>query len=186
MFVNLSNHNSKKWSEEQLEAAREYGDIVDIQFPNIDPYMSNEEISALAKDYSDQIKALEPDCVMCQGEQCFAYEVTNNLKEEGIKVVAACSERKTVERQLEDGRTEKTAVFGFTQFREIGKSVEKTQELERENENFIKLEETKNFTRENAENQKELEKTYEQKLQEESEKLRELEEDKEQYYSRER
>ena len=145
MFVNLSNHNSEKWSAEQLEAAREYGDIMDIQFPNIDPYMSNEEISALAKDYSDQIKALEPNCVMCQGEQCFAYEVTNNLKEEGIKVVAACSERKTVERQLEDGRTEKTAVFEFTQFREIGKSVEKTQELERENGNFIKLEETKNF-----------------------------------------
>ena len=33
------------------------------------------------------------------------------------------------------------------------------------------------------ENQKELEKTYEQKLKEESEKLRELEEDKEQKYN---
>ena len=36
MFINLTNYSSEKWSEKQLNAARSYGEIVDIAFPLID------------------------------------------------------------------------------------------------------------------------------------------------------
>lgn len=40
MFVNVSNHSSKMWSAEQLAATSKYGEIVDVQFPNIEPQLS--------------------------------------------------------------------------------------------------------------------------------------------------
>ena len=116
-FVNLSNHSSNTWSNMQLEEARKYGDIVDIEFPSIDPYLTKDEVKELALSYLDKIKALAPSCVMCQGEFCFAYEMIDLLKKNNVKVVAACSERKTVEKQIENG-TEKTSIFEFVQFRE--------------------------------------------------------------------
>lgn len=116
-FINLSNHNSSTWSDKQLEEARKYGDIVDIKFPSIDPYLTKDEVKELALSYLAKIKALKPSCVMCQGEFCFAYEMINLLKKENIKVVAACSERKTVEKQIENV-SEKTSIFEFVQFRE--------------------------------------------------------------------
>ena len=33
MFINHTNHSSKYWSDEQLVAARQYGDIIDMPFP---------------------------------------------------------------------------------------------------------------------------------------------------------
>ena len=35
MFINFTNHASSKWSDAQLQAAKEYGSIVDIQFPSL-------------------------------------------------------------------------------------------------------------------------------------------------------
>ena len=46
-FVNLSNHSSNTWSNMQLEEARKYGDIVDIEFPSIDPYLTKDEVKEL-------------------------------------------------------------------------------------------------------------------------------------------
>ena len=40
MFINLTNHPSATWSEEQLKAARQYGEIVDLHFPIIEPTFS--------------------------------------------------------------------------------------------------------------------------------------------------
>ncbi len=117
MFINLSNHNSNTWSNKQLAEAKKYGEIVDMKFPLIDPCLTKKEVEELALSYLKKIKKLEPTCVMCQGEFCFAYEMINLLKRENIKVVAACSERKTVEKQTENG-SEKTSIFDFVQFRE--------------------------------------------------------------------
>ncbi len=36
MFINISNHPASKWEEEQITAARQYGDIYEISFPDID------------------------------------------------------------------------------------------------------------------------------------------------------
>ena len=43
--------------------------------------------------------------------------VISALKKFGVKVVAACSERKSVERKVGDN-VEKTSSFSFVQFRE--------------------------------------------------------------------
>ena len=37
MFINFSNHPSVRWSAEQTAAAIEFGDIVDVPFPDVLP-----------------------------------------------------------------------------------------------------------------------------------------------------
>ena len=37
MFINFSNHASTRWGVPQKQAAKKYGEIVDMQFPNVDP-----------------------------------------------------------------------------------------------------------------------------------------------------
>ena len=58
MFINLTNHPSDKWSESQRKAAEEYGEIVDIGFPDIDSKMSSEEVKRFAMDYVKKIMEL--------------------------------------------------------------------------------------------------------------------------------
>lgn len=130
VFVNLSAHPSERWSKEQSEAAKAYGDITDIRFPNINPHATSKDVDALADQYLDQIKEMNPSVVMVQGEMTFTHDLVSKLQEEGIKCVAACSDRKTVEEQLPDGSTKKTAIFEFCGFREYNEP-EREPELEK-------------------------------------------------------
>lgn len=118
MFVNCSNHNSINWSDEQLEAAHEYGEILDYRFPSVPADASSEEIAKIAGKVAEEVIGLKPDCVMCQGEFTLTYNIVSRLKKAGIKVVAGCSERNVAEKKNEDGTTEKTAIYKFVQFRE--------------------------------------------------------------------
>ncbi len=59
MFINVSNHHSSKWSFKQTEAAKEYGTIVDIPFPNVSPYYTKEEVENLANEYLKKILEFE-------------------------------------------------------------------------------------------------------------------------------
>lgn len=116
MFVNYSNHPSITWSKGQILAAQELGkDIVDIPFPNVPPNMRIMELAAYAEEECKKIEEYCPDVVMCQGEFCMAYAVITRLKARGIKVVAACSERKVNENP---GVGKKEVEFEFVQFRE--------------------------------------------------------------------
>lgn len=117
MFVNFSNHPSSLWGKEQLEASREFGEIVDVPFPLIDASLDEDEITIMAAKYLERIMASGPDCVMCQGEFTLAYQVIRGLREKGVKVVAACSERKSEEKRLEDGTTQRLTVFKFVKYR---------------------------------------------------------------------
>ena len=67
-FINLTNHSSGLWSEEQRNAAEQYGNIVDIPFPAVDPRASSEGIKAVGKEYVEIIINCDPEAVMCQGE----------------------------------------------------------------------------------------------------------------------
>ena len=96
-FVNFSNHPSDKWSSEQMHAANEYGRVVDMQFPAVNPELSEEDIKVLADEYAASILLYEPAAVMCQGEFTLCYAVIERLKAENITVVAACSQRNVVE-----------------------------------------------------------------------------------------
>ena len=93
MFVNFSNHPSSLWSENQRKEAEKYGEIVDLKFPSVNPDDSRDNLIRLAECYIQQILKFKPQCVMCQGEMGLVYHVVRKLKEEDVKVVAACSHR---------------------------------------------------------------------------------------------
>lgn len=118
VFINFTNHPSGNWDEKQIKEASVYGEIVDVPFPKVPPTVSKEEILALAESYVSKITQYAPAAVLCQGEFCLAYQVIRLLMEQNIKVLAACSDRETIEWKREDGSMQKEVVFRFVQFRE--------------------------------------------------------------------
>lgn len=115
MFINLSNHPSEGWSEAQLSAAQEYGEIVDIHFPNIEPSFTKSMVNSLADVTVDSITALSKDItVHIMGEMTFTYAVVSRLKALGITCLASTTERNTI--TTSDGK--KISEFKFVQFRE--------------------------------------------------------------------
>lgn len=115
MLINLTNHPSKGWSEAQLHAAQEYGEIVDIHFPNIEPSFTKSMVNSLAGNTVDTITAFGKDVVVhIMGEMTFTYAVVSRLKSLGITCLASTTERNTV--VTPDGK--KISEFKFVQFRE--------------------------------------------------------------------
>ena len=117
-FINFTNHPSERWDEEQKMSALKYGDIVDLPFPNVDAAADEAQICDLAEEYVRKILEKEPCVVLCQGEFSLAYQVITRLKERGITVLAACSER-NVKQYSEQGKDiKKEVIFQFRRFRE--------------------------------------------------------------------
>jgi len=120
-FINFSNHKSEKWADNQRNEALKFGEIVDIEFPNIDPNWDSDTVVASAKSYVDKILNLKPSAVLCQGEFSMVFAVVDALLNEETNVVTACSERRVTEKILEDGKSEKITVFDFVKFRNYKK-----------------------------------------------------------------
>lgn len=116
MFINLTNHPSEKWGEEQLEAAHRYGEIVDLSFPIIEPTFTKDDIMFLVNESIEAIKGFKEDdtVVHVMGEMTFTHNLVNALKELGIICLASTTERKTS--MTPDGK--KISEFQFVQFRE--------------------------------------------------------------------
>ena len=117
-FVNFSNHPSARWSDEQAAAARQFGEIVDIPFPAVDPHASSRDLDVLSDRIMTQIMRAKPKAVLCQGEFTLAFAVTKKLQKQNIPVYAACSERNVIEKTDPDGNTVRESVFRFVRFRE--------------------------------------------------------------------
>lgn len=96
-FINLSNHPSKNWNLEQQTEARSFGEIIDYQFPAVSPFSTKAEIDEIAEKISSDIAEMRPAAVMCQGEYTLCFALVLKLKAKGIKVVASCSDRVTIE-----------------------------------------------------------------------------------------
>ena len=118
VFVNLSNHPSNPWSKEQYEAASEYGEVVDIPFPQIEACSSEEDIERLVEKYYPKIMQYDSPTVMVQGEFSFTYRMVSTLKESGIKVLTSCADRIVKESRNDDGSTNRMSLFKFVRFRE--------------------------------------------------------------------
>lgn len=116
MFINLSNHPSSSWSENQLEAAEQFGEVVDIPFPDISPEAGEKEMNSIVEDYVEKILSYRNDkeiTVHVMGEMTFTYALVMRLKALGIHCVASTTNRIVKE---EEGK--KISEFKFVQFRE--------------------------------------------------------------------
>jgi hypothetical protein len=116
MLLNLSNHPSTAWSPEQLDAAtKQFGGVIDLPFPNIDPYASSKEVRDVVEDYIGKA-LLEHEGIQhihIMGEMTFVHRFVSRVMPDGIKCYASTTERTVLEEA--DGR--KTVQFKFIQFR---------------------------------------------------------------------
>ncbi len=118
MLINCSNHPSSLWGPSQVEAAKAYGEIFDIPYPQVDPWLDTNGIRKLVDEYVVKIENLNPDAVFLAGEFTFLFMLTDKLLKDGIHVISACSMRDTSEVLRSDGSTEKRTTFVFKQFRD--------------------------------------------------------------------
>lgn len=116
MLINLSNHPSAKWSNEQLTVAERYGRIVDLPFPEIKPNGDEKYIDELASEYYNKVRDLakgDSVSVHVMGEMTFTFALVNLLKKGGINCIASTTER--IVNEFENGQ--KQATFRFVRFR---------------------------------------------------------------------
>lgn len=116
MFVNLSNHASLGWFEQQRkEAAMLGGEILDLGFPNVEPAWSEAEVARRAREFVearvDLLKGVHH--AMVAGEPLMALHLVACLQERGLQCWTATTERRTEVRP--DGA--KVSVFEFVRFR---------------------------------------------------------------------
>lgn len=124
MLINLSNHPSSKWSEEQMNAAKCYGDVVDLPFPIVNPNGNEQYIDTLAEEYLVKMKNLSSDnsifVVHLMGEMSFTFALVLRLQNLGVQCVASTTER--IVEDLEDGK--KQVTFKFVRFRAYGNKID--------------------------------------------------------------
>lgn len=123
MLINLSNHPSPRWSKEQKHAAASYGDIIDIDFPSIDPAADSDTIAALAQQYLDTISRdtissqvqqnPHQHAIHVMGEMTFTCAFVMLAQARGLTCLASTSSRNVVE-----SNGEKHVRFQFIRFRE--------------------------------------------------------------------
>lgn len=125
VFVNHTNHPSSTWTEAQRQAASVWGEILDLPFPNVPAEAKEEEICRLTREQAGYIVSLHPAAVLCQGESCYTYAMVDSLLHQGIRVLAACSQRQVREYRTADGQLRRDSAFEFVQFREYSGTVNK-------------------------------------------------------------
>lgn len=116
MLLNLSNHPSNTWSKQQKDAAiLQFGGILDMPFPEIDPDASLEQVQQLARETFDSIMALQiPDLsIHLMGEFTFCFQAINLFANKGIFCFASTTKRSVAFNS--DGS--KTSIFEFRFFR---------------------------------------------------------------------
>lgn len=119
MLINLSNHSSSQWPKEQLQAGRNFGEIIDLEFPVVDPAGETVYIQLLAQECAENVKSIlrsindQDNAVHVMGEPTLVYHIVQMLKQEGVRCLASTTTRQSVEN---DGF--KTSKFTFCQFRE--------------------------------------------------------------------
>lgn len=118
-FINLSNHPSSGWSIEQTNAAKQYGEIKDVKFPNVPSDAFGSELDAIVEKTFAEAMAEHSAAVMCAGEPVVCFKLVELFKISGIPVFAAVTDRVSEEIQNPDGTTTKVSKFCFKGFREF-------------------------------------------------------------------
>jgi hypothetical protein len=121
MLINLTNHPVETWGEEQLEAAsQEFGKVMDLPFPFIDPTAGSTEIADIARQWHQKILSLlqeapvkETNAVHVMGELSFCFALVSALVKSGIRCIVSTSQR--VSETLGDNSRKQS--FTFERFR---------------------------------------------------------------------
>ncbi len=119
LFINLSNHPYSQWSEAQLKAAEQYGELIELSFPQIDPNFSGKEIGDLVKKYTAEIvdyAKTSAVTVHVMGEMCFVYQLVRQLQSLGVRCVCSTSFRMV----RDEGNGKRYVEFQFIRFRNYG------------------------------------------------------------------
>lgn len=114
MLVNFTNHPFSGWKESQQNTAiQQYGKVVDVPFPHINPSADELDIKQGARQALEEIIALQPDAVHIMGEMNFTFQMVFFLMKEGIPCIASTTER--IVKDLPDGT--QISEFNFVKFR---------------------------------------------------------------------
>ena len=116
LFINFSNHPSSNWEEKQFKAAEQYGKIIDLPFPQVNPLLTGEEIRALAKECVKEILGKGNPAnltVHVMGEMTLVYHIVTTLLKSGVRCVASTTQRFVIETA-----GKKESEFHFVRFRE--------------------------------------------------------------------
>ena len=116
MIINLTNHSAAYWNDEQLAAARKWGEVYDYPFPCVPPDVLEGDISEIADGLCKKVEEMHPEAVICQGEFTLTFALVTRLLKKGIPVLAACSERRARE-SLVGNVVEKISEYEFQGFR---------------------------------------------------------------------
>jgi len=121
MLINLSNHESARWSEKQRQAAAQFfGEVQDFPFPTVDPAATLPNVMELAQSYLQSClfmvapAALSSSAVHVMGEMTFVYQFVKLATASGLRCVASTTERIAVDKP--DGG--KISEFRFVAFRD--------------------------------------------------------------------
>jgi predicted methyltransferase len=117
MLINLTNHPWEYWEEKQKQLAlHQFGSVMDMEFPAIDPEASEAMIVKIAEEYLQKIQALRNSyasvVVHIMGEMTFCFTLINMLKKHDIPCVAS-----TTRRIVRMDNQTKVAEFRFVRFR---------------------------------------------------------------------
>ena len=116
LFINLTNHPYEDWCARQREAAREYGEVVDMPFPAIDEWGDKAYIEALADEYLHRVLTyaeVYSVTVHLMGELTFSFALLERLRQQGIPVIASTSKRLV----SDESGGHKVVTFQFARFR---------------------------------------------------------------------
>lgn len=118
VFVNVSNHPSALWGDDQMRAALALGDVVvDVDFPGVPSLATKADVRLMAKRVVAKVMAVAGGrrvVAHVMGELTLSFAIVGMLRAEGVVCVASSTER--VVEILPDGR--KASSFRFGLFRE--------------------------------------------------------------------
>ena len=115
MLINLTNHPSALWTEEQRQACSGFDGIMDMKFPSVDPAWDEDDIARVARDVCTRISGMEGvEAVHIAGEHTLTFAIVTRLLKAGIRCLTSTTERLSTD--LPDGRIIKT--FRFVRLRD--------------------------------------------------------------------
>lgn len=131
-LLNITNHPSERWSDEQKAG---WDRIIDIPFPTVSPHLDVEDkeyveiVTWLLKKIEKVIRQYKEDelYVCLQGEFSLCYRVFESCQRADYPVTFAIptTERVVEEIVLPDGTTKKNVTFRFVRWRLMQKESNK-------------------------------------------------------------